>query len=63
MPKFAAGQTVFFTPNGRGRTTSRGTYKVVRVLPRENDTEFRYQIKGGSDAFERIVTESELTRA
>jgi hypothetical protein len=39
-----------------------GTYQVTRQLP-ENRGEFEYRIKNLEEAHERVVRESELTRA
>ena len=57
--KFIVGQQVYFTP-GLSRMSSRGTYKILSVLPVENDDRRRYRIKSVSEPHERIAEESQL---
>jgi hypothetical protein len=57
--KFPIGTTVYFTANNVSRPAARGTYEVVRLLPTEGD-DCRYRIKGSTEAFERVVRESQL---
>ena len=60
--RFSAGQDVYyeapFTHNA-----ARGTYKIIRPLPVENNNKIAYRIKSAAESFERIAEESELTRA
>lgn len=60
--KFTIGQTVRYTSGTVGRPGASGTYKVVRVLPLEND-EQQYRIKSAHEAHERVARESQLDRA
>jgi hypothetical protein len=60
--KFAVGQTVRFTSSTVGRPGAGGTYKIVRVLPLEND-EQQYRIRNAHEAHERVARESQLDRA
>lgn len=58
--RFSAGQSLHLLkdlrlPKGRAE----GLYTVVRVMPSEG-RELRYRIKHDSEAFDRIVTESQL---
>ncbi len=59
--RFSIGQIVHFTPQFSGRATS-GTYKIVRLMPIENDSRLRYRIKNASDSFERVAEETQLSR-
>jgi hypothetical protein len=60
MHKYAIGQNVYYSPSF-GNTASRGTYKVMRVLPVENDNRLSYRIKSLAESFERIAEEHQLT--
>ena len=42
---------------------ARGTYKIVRQLPVENDNRLMYRIKSAAESFERIAEEQQLSRA
>jgi hypothetical protein len=57
--KFNVGQIVRYTSGFVGRTGADANYKVVRVLPLENDEQF-YRIKGDHEAHERVARESQL---
>jgi hypothetical protein len=59
--KYAVGQNVYYSPTF-GNTASRGKYKVIRVLPIENDNRLAYRIKSLAESFERIAEEHQLTR-
>jgi len=59
--KYSVGQTVYFSPN-YGSAAARGTYKVMRVLPIENDNRLAYRIKSLSESYERIAEEHQLSR-
>ena len=60
--KFHIGAVVYFAP-GRNGAAARGTYKVVRQLPVENDNRRMYRIKSVAESFERIAEEEQLSRA
>ena len=61
MPhKYAIGQNVYYSP-AFGNAASRGTYKVLRVLPVENDNRVSYRIKSLAESFERIADEHQLS--
>jgi hypothetical protein len=38
-----------------------GRFKIVRLLPIENDRQIRYRIKSATEAFERIAEEAQLS--
>jgi len=54
--KFSIGQNVYYSP-AFGHSASRGKYKVIRVLPIENDNRLAYRIKSLAESFERIAEE------
>jgi hypothetical protein len=58
--KFSVGQNVYYSP-AFGNSASRGKYKVIRVLPIENNR-LAYRIKSLAESFERIAEEFQLTR-
>ncbi|HVV62034.1 MAG TPA: hypothetical protein VHD14_09805 [Pseudolabrys sp.] len=58
--KFAVGQEVYFAP-GLSRTVAQGTYKILSILPVENDDRRRYRIKNATEPHERIAEESQLS--
>jgi hypothetical protein len=60
--KFTVGQSVRFTSNTFGRPGASGTYKILRLLPLEND-EQQYRIKSAHESHERVARESQLDRA
>jgi hypothetical protein len=59
--KYSNGQNVYYEPQF-GNNASRGTYKIVRQLPIENDRRLSYRIKSTAETFERIAEEHQLTR-
>lgn len=62
MPhKFAVGSSVYYEPS-HGNAAARGTYKIVRQLPVENDDKRSYRIKSIAETFERIAEEHQLSR-
>jgi hypothetical protein len=61
MHKFSAGQSVYFSPPAMA-AAARGTYKIVRTLPIENDNKLTYRIKSMAENFERIAEEHQLSR-
>ena len=58
--KCAAGEAVCDRP-AFGNTASRGKYKMVRVLPFENDNRLSCRIKSLAGTFERIAGERQLS--
>jgi hypothetical protein len=59
--KYSSGQDVYYEPQF-GNNASRGTYKIVRLLPIEADRRLSYRIKSTTESFERIAEEHQLTR-
>jgi hypothetical protein len=59
--KYIAGQNVYYEPT-YGNIASRGKYKIVRVVPVENDNRLTYRIKSIAETFERIAEEHQLSR-
>ena len=58
--RYSAGQTLHLLKDLRSpKSQAEGLYTVVRVMPSEG-REPRYHIKNDSEAFDRIVTESQL---
>ena len=60
--RFGVGQSVEFE-TGTGLVRGAGSYKVVRLVPVENDNRLCYRIKSASETFERIAEEHQLSRA
>jgi adenylate cyclase class IV len=58
--KYAIGQNVYYSP-AFGNMASRSKYKVLRLLPVENDNRLSYRIKSLAESFERIAEEHQLT--
>ncbi|MGC1464697.1 MAG: hypothetical protein WA792_03095 [Pseudolabrys sp.] len=58
--KFSAGQQVYFS-SGFSKSSSQSVYKILSVLPIENDDRRRYRIKSATEAHERIAEENQLT--
>jgi hypothetical protein len=58
--KFRIGETVMVKP--ASRNVPGGAYEVTKRLP-HNGREFEYRVKSASEEHERVVGESELTRA
>jgi len=59
--KFQIGETVYVRP-AISRNVPGGAYAVTKQLP-HNGREFEYRIKSASEGHERVVRESELTKA
>jgi hypothetical protein len=57
--KFAVGQTVLFSPGSKSRFVPRDTYKIVRLLPPEQNDQ-QYRVKSNLDGHERVVKESQI---
>ena len=55
--KFKVGQTVGLVPSLR--SGARGAYQIVSLRPSEDGTK-QYRIKSKEEAYERVVTESDL---
>jgi hypothetical protein len=59
--KFQIGETVYVRP-AISRNVPGGAYAVTKQLP-HNGQEFKYRIKSANEEHERVVRESELTKA
>jgi hypothetical protein len=57
--KFRLGQSVYFASRPVGHMIRNSTYEVVRLLPSDG-SDYQYRIKNRSEAFERVVRESQL---
>jgi hypothetical protein len=66
MHKFKIGQTVRFESNSSRRfsfsSAAPGSYEVRKHLPERNG-EFEYHVKSSNEAHERVVSESQISRA
>lgn len=60
--RFRAGQVVSYSPGAFEDGTTRGSYKVLRLLPAEANTN-QYHVKSIRDGHERVVRESQLERS
>ncbi len=59
--KFEVGQTVGLVPSTL-RAGATGAYQIISLRPSEDGTA-RYRIKSNDEAYERVVTESDLVPA
>ena len=59
--KFSIGEVVLLQPSVP-RQVPGGAYEITKRLP-HNGTEFEYRIKSATEPHERVVRESELTKA
>jgi hypothetical protein len=59
--KFKIGETVILR-SAVSRNVPGGVYEVAKQLP-HNGREFEYRIKSATEEHERVVRESELTKA
>lgn len=59
--KYAAGQSVRFSPHRYEDGSSRGVYTVVAKLPEEGNVP-QYRIRAKTDGRERVVREDQLDR-
>jgi hypothetical protein len=50
-------------PQARPVIAPREVYTITKCLPIEGDGRVRYRIKSGTENFERVVTEDELSRS
>jgi len=57
--KFTVGQSVRFSPDRVQASTSRGGFKIVRLLP-ETANVLQYRVKNQIDGHERVVREDQL---
>jgi len=58
--RFSAGQSLHLLKDLRSpKSQAQGLYTIVRVMPGER-SEPRYRIKHDAEAFDRVVTESQL---
>src|SRR5437879_6525234 len=60
--KFDVGQSVYLRPNLSTRNAAFGVYEIRATLPAE-DGQFRYRITSQLELHERVVKESELSKA
>jgi len=60
--KYSAGQDVYYEPTF-GNAAARGKFKIVRLVPIENDNRLTYRIKNLAESFERIAEEHQLSRS
>jgi hypothetical protein len=60
--KYAAGQSVRFSPHRYEDSSARGVYTIVTRLPEEGNIP-QYRIKAKTDGRERVVREDQLARA
>jgi hypothetical protein len=56
--KYRVGQTVDLIPSA-SRFAAKGTYRIVSLRPTEGG-DLQYRIKSQSEAYERIISESDL---
>jgi hypothetical protein len=60
--KFRIGQGVYY--EGKyGLVASGDNYKIVRLVPVENDNRLCYRIKSSTESYERVVEEHQLSRS
>lgn len=59
--KFKVGQSLFLTQMRSNSTSTSAQYKVVRLMPPQQDGQNQYRIRGTSEAFERIAKEADLS--
>jgi len=59
MHKYSIGQLVYFE-GAMQYDAARGQYKIVRLVPIENDNKVVYRIKNPVEAFERTAEEHQL---
>lgn len=57
--RYSLGQLVYFEGTF-GHNAARGQYKIVRLVPIENDSKVIYRIKNPAEAFERTAEEHQL---
>ena len=60
--KYAAGQSVRFTPDRSADASGRGAYTIVKTLP-ETGGVLQYHVRAKVDGRERVVREDQLERS
>lgn len=60
--RFSVGQMVRFSPDRNQGATTRGQFKIVRLLP-ESASVLQYRVKSQADGHERVVREDQLARS
>jgi len=60
MHKYSIGQLVYFEAAFQ-HNAARGQYKIVRLVPVEQNNRVIYRIKSPTEAFERTAEEHQLT--
>ena len=60
MHKFSIGQSVYFEGAAQ-YNAARGEYKIVRLVPIEQNNKVIYRIKTPAEAFERTAEEYQLS--
>jgi hypothetical protein len=60
--KYSVGQSVYLTSGPFNRASTRGVYKIVKLLPPDGDDQ-QYRIKSSSEQHERVAKESQLDHA
>jgi hypothetical protein len=58
--KYLVGDSVYFTASNVARPAAGGTYEIIRLLPTDG-ADCQYRIKSGSETFERVAKESQLS--
>jgi hypothetical protein len=63
MPKhkFTVGQRVDYQPGKSAFVTASAAFTIVRQLPMEG-SELKYRIKSSGETFERVASETQLSR-
>jgi hypothetical protein len=61
-PRFQIGQSVFLTSGPQRVNGARGVFKIVKLLPTEDDDQL-YRIKSANEPHERVAKESQLEHA
>ncbi|HET9397078.1 MAG TPA: hypothetical protein VFO36_13605 [Nitrospiraceae bacterium] len=59
--RYKVGQLVDYSPGRAAMHASSAQYKIVQLLPVEHGA-IQYRIKSASETFERVATESQLSR-
>jgi hypothetical protein len=62
MHKYSVGQLVYFEGTF-GSDAARGQYKIIRLVPIEQNNKLIYRIKNPAEAFERTAEEHQLKTA
>jgi hypothetical protein len=59
--KFRVGESVHYNSGPAGRGGPSGVYKIVKVLPSEDDDQ-QYRIKSANEPHERVAKQSQLDK-